>query len=70
MKGKWLKKGEELYREARKNGWELITKSHDGILMPENWERKKPDGDWEFKDAYNGAGFALAPGGEKIMKLW
>lgn len=70
MKGKWCKKGEEIYREARKNGWKLITKLHDGILMPEHWERKNQNGEWEFRDAYNGSGKMIGLNGEKIMKLW
>lgn len=70
MKEKWLKNGKEAYRQARKEGWILIEKMHDGILMPEYWERKNKSGEWEFEEAYDGFGHLIGPDGKKMMKLW
>ena len=70
MRGKWIRNGEKIYRDARLNGWKLITRLHDGIMMPENWERKMEGKDWEFKDAYDGSGGLISPDGKKIIRLW
>lgn len=65
---KWFKKGREIYKKATQEGWRLIEKPHDGIIMPEHWERRK-DGEWEFRDAYNGGFVALGPNGEKMFHI-
>lgn len=49
-------------------GWRLISKFHDGVLMPEHWERKI-DGEWQFRDAHDGDGGRLRWDGEFMGKI-
>lgn len=66
---KYYKAGKETYTRVQQDGWKLVSGLHDGIIIPEIWERFH-ENKWQIAEAYDGFGHLISPSGVKIAKLF